>query len=141
MRFGNATPIQSCVVVAVPCPSKFHICSYGSMLIQILMLWLWINTHPGYTSRIVGQPLWKSTFAVLSQCPSKLYVPSAGLAPNVLSHCPSETHTCLWCSDAHVDAPTIGSASIQGLDFCPRANFQLHECLCGGVKTHPISMN
>ena len=45
------------VVVVLPCPAKFHICNYGSMPIQILLLWLWISTHPGSTSRTVGQPL------------------------------------------------------------------------------------
>ena len=37
--------------------------------------------------------------------------------------------------------PTIGSVSIRGLYLCPRANFQLHKYVCGGLKTHPISMN
>ena len=27
-----------CVVVVLPCPAKFHICNYGSMPIQILLL-------------------------------------------------------------------------------------------------------
>ena len=119
-----------------PCPSKFHICSYGSMPIQIAMLWLWISTHPGSTSRIAGQLLWKSTFAssccwVRSQ-PAFIFI--------VLSHCLSETQACLWCADAHVDAPAIGSVSIQGLYLCLRASFQLHNMFVVD-KNRLISMN
>ena len=124
MSFGKAAPIQSYVVVVVPCPCKFHICSDGPMPIQIFALWLWISTHPGSTSRILWpaplethicctEPMsiqTLSSFCRISSQPVSIAI--------VLSHCLSETHTCLWCADAHVDAPIIGSVSTQPLYLC-----------------------
>ena len=53
----SSSLVVACVVAVLLRPAKFPICKYRSMPIQILLLWLWISTHPGSTSRTVGQPL------------------------------------------------------------------------------------